>query len=958
MLDAQETSTWKEIKGVVVDKNEDLSIEGVFVSLLNSNDSSVVKSMVTDKNGAFSFSSVQKKNYLLKISLISYNAYFKQITPSGFPVVSIDVGKIALSENGILLSELVVEAEVPEVVVKEDTLEYNPGAFKMTESAVVEDLLKRLPGIEVEQDGKIKTTAGKDVSRVFVDGKPFFGNDPKMTTKNVTLDVVDKVQVVTKKSDMELLTGVADGEEETIINITIKKGMKKGWISNSAAGLGGFIDNPTTNDLRYTANTFTARFMDSQQIGITVNVNNINNQGSTDGGNQSRSGMRSGGGRGSNAGSGMTSSATAGINYMNAITDKLKIGGDVSYNYSDELVDRKSFRQNILKADSVSYRNSESIERGYSNNARINSRIEFDPDSLNSFVLNTRLEYNFSSSNDYTLQTTRAGDADSTLVNKSDAHSYLESDGLVFATDLTYARKFEKKGRRFSITGGVDINHSSGTGTNHSINEFFLQPNKNTNLNQESENTSARDNYRFRISYVEPVWKTNNTLQFSYDARYNTTDNVRETFDYDSIAGTYTILNPNYSKSMKNKYLNQTFGISFNAVHEKYNYNIGINIIPSYTQSTNYVKNGDMDGNDSILNKIPGREVINYSPQLTYMYRFTRRRNLQFTYRGRTNQPSVSQLDPTPNNTNPLNIRYGNPDLLPEFSHTMNLRYGDNNPLTSQNISANISGSFTQNQIINFTSYEDTTGIQTTAPINENGSWRMQGDFVYSISLGDKKKFRISSTTGGGYNNQVGFIKVDKQSERNVSGTISLSEAVGLSYSKDWFYGQLRGNIRYSDTKNTLKGRQNQKNANYGLTYNTQLFLPYDFQVSSDVNFRATRGLTQGYNTNETVWNAEVSKLFLSKKQATIRFKWNDILQQALNINRNVTASYIEDRESNVLTSYFLVSFAYRFNQMGGGRSSRNSRTNSDENQEYQQYRQNNDMPRERGNSRSGGRNR
>ena len=918
----QTNTEWKEIKGIVIEEQDtiDYKIEFANVFLLNPKDSAVIKHTSTNKSGYFLFTSVEQKDYLLQVAFIGYNTLYSKISPSRFPGEVANLGNLRMEENAILLSEVTIEGEIPEVVVKEDTLEYNPAAFKMQEGAIVEDLLKRLPGVEVETDGKI-SSMGKEIKRVFVDGKEFFGKDPKMATKNLTIDMIDKVQVIEKKSDQELLTGVEDGEEETIINLTIKKGMKKGWISNTTVGAGGFVNNPTDNSsARYSGNLLVSRFDDKSQITIIGNSNNINNQGFADTGNQVRSNMRGSRGGGSN---GITNSSMAGVNIVREINDKLKMGGNFRYNYSDESVKQKSFRENIL-TDSVSYRKSWSDDQSYSNNYVFDYKIEYAPDSLNTFVLTTGLSYNSSTSDDHSFRNTLAGDKDSTEVNKSEAYTYSNSDGLKLEAELTYARKFSKKGRRFNITGSFSLDNNSGDGTNISNTEYVLKPANNKFLNQEMFNSSDRSSYSLRLSYVEPVWKTNNTIQFSYNIRYNRTNNIRETYDLDSITDTYSILNPDYSKSLRNNFVNQTFNISFNSVHTNYSYNIGFNIVPSYTQSTSYVKNGDMHGNDSILNKVDGRNVVNFSPQITYTQRFSKESNLRFTYRGNTRQPSVSQLDPTVNNTNPLNLRSGNPYLLPSFSNNLSLRYNNSNRKSQRVLTANLTFSFTRNEIINFTTYEDSTGIQRTKPINENGSWNSSADIMYNRPLDAAKKFKLSTNTRLSYNNRIGFITVDKKSERNISGTFNISENIGLSYSKDWFYGQFRGNIRYANTSNSLEGREDQKSANFGLTYNTQLTFPYNWSFASDFNYKATRGMSAGYNTDEFVWNAEISKQFLSKKQASLRIRWTDILQQALSINRNVTSEYIEDNEYNILTSYILVSFSYRFNQMGG-RSGRNT---------------------------------
>jgi len=953
LSNAQEAPAWGEIKGVAFEKQEDeeILVEGAIVCLLNPKDSVVVKHTVTDAKGAFSFSSVERKNYILRISLITYNTFFKNITPSAFPGNSIDLGKIRLTVNQVLLSEVTIEGQIPEVVVKQDTLEYNTAAFKMQESAVVEDLLKRLPGIEVDEEGKI-TSLGKNVKRVFVDGKEFFGKDPKMATKNITVDMVETVQVIDKKSDQELLTGITDGEEETIINLTIKKGMKKGWMTNATAGAGKFVDNSADNDPRYVSNLFVSRFLDNQQITLVGNSNNINNQGFTEGGNQVRSNLR-GSGRGG-SGAGITNSSTAGVNVQSVINDKLKMGGNVKYDYSDQSVQSESFLEYINKADPKNnnrgtFVKSRNSDRSYTNNLNFDYKAEYAPDSLNTFVLTAGLAFNDSYSSDYSWQQKLAEDT-LTLVTSSEGTNKINSSGTTVSAELTWARRFSKKGRRLNFSGNININQNSGEGTNES--QTVRKNGSVVDLDQELFNTSNRNSYSFRASYIEPVWKTNNTLQFSYNLRYNNTENVRESYDYNTFTNSYDSLSATYSRNSSNNFLNQTIGVNFNSVQPKYSYNIGFYGSPSFTQSstTRFSRDSITHQLDTIFRTLPSRNVVNFSPLLRFTYRFSSLTSMRFDYRGTMNQPSATQLDPTPTNSNPLNIRSGNAELLPSFTHNLSLRFNSYNREAQRSFTANLDFSFTRNEFINYTEY-DTLGVRYTMPINENGSWNSSADIMLNTPLDKNKKFKFSTNTNISYNNQIGYLQGDSVANRNMAKTFSLRETLGLSYSKDWFYGQLRGNFRYSNTTNSLESAQKRESFNYGFTYNTQLFFPYSWTLASDFNFRATRGLSSGFNTNESVWNMEVSKQFLSKKQATVRIKWNDILQQALNIRRNVTAESIQDSESNILSSYFIVSFTYRFNQMGRNRSDRyrNAR-----NQNGQDFQRDENSTRERGSFRSG----
>jgi hypothetical protein len=321
--------------------------------------------------------------------------------------------------------------------------------------------------------------------------------------------------------------------------------------------------------------------------------------------------------------------------------------------------------------------------------------------------------------------------------------------------------------------------------------------------------------------------------------------------------------------------------------------------------------------------------VINYSPQIEIRYRPNRETDLRLTYRGNTRQPSVTQLDPTPDNTNPLYIRSGNPDLLPSFTNNISIRFNNSKREKQRNIQASADYSFTLNEIITFTEYENETGIQYSGPINENGSWSSSGNIMYSRPLGSKKRLRFSTTANVSFNNRIGYTTVQKESRRNVQGTWGVRENISLSYTKDWFYGQLRANVNYTNTTNSLEGRQEQRNFNYGITYNTQLTLPLSFSANSDVNYRATRGLSAGYNKDEVIWNLGLSKRFLKGNAGTFSLQWTDILQQRLNISRSITANYIEDSEYRTLTSYVMLSFSYRFNNTGSNSNNQSNRGRS-----------------------------
>ena len=921
------TDSTSMITGVVQEIHEDdstiVAIPNANIRLLNAGDSSMVKGMLSDSNGRFLFRSIKQGDYILAVSFLGYATSYTQIRSAQFQGNdTIDIGIIVLRETEIMLGEVVIEGQIPEVVIRGDTMEYNPAAFKVKEGAVVEDLLKLLPGLEVDKDGRITSSTQKVISRVLVNGKEFFENDPKIATKNITVEIVDKVQVIEKPTEQALLTGVDDGEKETIINLTIKKDMMKGWIGNATTGAGALLHTRLDDGSRYSLQGMLNNFNENRQISFVGSANNTNNQTFT--GSSTTlinisgifSQLSSLGGGGFSGGSGVTNSNSFGVNFSSTVNEKLKTSGSVNYNFSENFSERNSFRTNLL-ADSVSYRRSSSNNQRSSRSIAINARMEYKPDSLLTIAYSQQLSFSLSDSHNQSFEETQAGDMDSTLVNRSRSDSESKSNGIAMSGNLTVTQLFARKGRRIGLTLNGNLNLSSNTGSNLSFNEFFLQPDRNMNYNQESGTSSNSNSLSLRASYIEPL-RENINLSMFYDFRRNGTLNLRETYDYDDMEGSYSILNTDYSKSLKNQFITQTLGVSLNSTKTKYNYNIGINILPSSTQSTNFIKDGISEGNDSILNQIKEHKVINYAPQINFTYRFDQQSNLNFSYRGSTNQPSVSQLDPTPDNTNPLYIRSGNPDLLPSFTNSMSMSFSKYQREKQRTLTASVSYGFTLNEIINFTEYEPGSGIQFTAPINENGTWNAGGNVMYNMPIGKNKKLKININTRISYNNRIGFTTLNQKSYRNISGSLSVSESVGLSYNKDWFSGQLRANTSYSNTTNSLESKQRQRNTNYSISYTTQLTLPKSFNINSDINYGVQRGLTAGYNRDEVLWNIGVNKQFLKKNAGTLMFTWTDILQKRLNISRTVTANYIEDYSVNSLTSYVLLTFSYRFNKIGG----------------------------------------
>lgn len=894
--------------GRVLDAKTKMVIEGATVRLMKQGTTATLGGTATDKNGTFTVKNISIGNYVLQISFLGYNNETRilRVIGSAKPVFSL--GDISLSENSVMLKEATVVGKITEMVVKEDTIEYNPEAFKMQPGALVEDVLKRINGVEIDAEGKI-TVAGKEVKKVYVDGKQFFGNDPTVATKNITSDIIDRIQVVDKKSDLALLTGIDDGESETVINLTIKKGMKKGWMINAEGGLGHEVMK-SDNGTRYQSRAMVNRFFNDSQLSFIENANNINERGSRDWGSGfgQQMGRRGGGG---GAGNGITTSDMFGTNFATELNSKFKMGGSVMYNHFNSDAQTRSSRQNLLK-DSTSFVNSTGNNLNNSRNVNIQMKMEYRPDSAWTFVFTPTISFNKSHSESQSTSATLAGEIRDSI-NSSESRYISDANGMSLNGQLDLAYQFKKKGRRLSMSLSGGYNNSDGVAFNLSE-MIFQRADSISNLDQQINNSSESKNFRLYASYMEPI-RTNRFLQLSYSLSRNITQSDKMTFSRDALTDIYDQLDTAYSKSLSNNFINQQLGLSFRATETNYSYTIGIDLQPSYSKSKSYVADKVNFGKE--------RTVVNYSPNLNYTYRFSKQQNLRIDYRGRTSQPSITQLDPTPDNSNPLNIRMGNPDLLPTFSNTISARYNNYNREAMRSIMATIQGGFVVNDIINKSFFDENTGVQKTSPVNENGNWNMNAGLMVNTPIG-KSKFQINTFTNASFNNGIGYISLGRGDiQRNISKTISLNENVGFSYRNTFIYAQVRGNIRYSKVDNSVTARKGQENMSYGSSFNTQVYLPYSVTLASDLRYTGQAGLSTGYNKNETMWNAEISKQILSKK-GTIRFKMNDILRQQLSISRSVSDIAITDTEYNTLTSYYMLSFSYRFNTMGSRSGNRN----------------------------------
>ena len=893
------------VTGSVVEQGSDTPIEQATVRLLNVKDSAMVRGVVSSRNGSFTLKNVKKGSYLLHITFIGYDPLYQplQITGKKNPV---NVGKLELSDGAIELGEAVVIGKAPEVTVRNDTVEYNADSYKVTEGSVLEDLLKKMPGVEVDSEGKI-TVNGKEVKKVMVDGKEFFSDDPKVASKNLPAKMIDKLQVLDKKSDMAQMTGFDDGEEETVINLTVKPGMKQGWFGNAYGGYG-------SKD-RYEGNAMVNRFVNNDQITFMGGANNTNNMGFSDLASTMFSGMGGGGGRrgGFGAGSGITSSGNAGLNFSKEFKpDKLTLGGNTRYSHSDNDARSKSDRQNILPGDSSSYDNSEAMSRTKSDNFGVDFRLEWKPDTMTQLIFRPSFSLSHSMNDNFSDATTLDNERDTVNTNKS--NNYSESNGYNLNASIDFSRKLNNKGRVFSATLSGGNSDSYSDGMNRSDIVYFNQTDalKNSIIDQRSRYDNKGFNYRAYVSWVEPIGH-NNFIQATYSISQRKQEALKNVYNQDAD-GIYNVLDSAYSQSYRNNFISQRASLSFKSQRAKFNYTIGLNLDPSYSSSENFV-------GDTTLSKIT-RKVVNLSPMAQFNYMFDKRTNLRIMYNGRTSQPSMTQLQPVADISDPTNITIGNPDLNPRYTNNVFIRFQQFTPEKQRAFMIMANGSYIINDIVSYTSYNQETGVKTTTYKNVNGNYSGNVRMMLNTPL-KNKKFSINSMTMASFANSNGYINEEKNTNRN----LILSERGGIDFRSSYLDLGVNGNILYNATSNSLQKENNQNTFNYGAGGYTTIYLPLNFKIESDVNWSTNSGYGDGFKQNEVLWNASASKSFLKNNQGTLRFKIYDILQQRSNISRSVTASYIQDSEYNTLGSYFMVHFIYRFSIFKGGASASDVKT-------------------------------
>lgn len=890
------------VQSTVFDASNGQPLEMVTVRLLNATDSTLVKGAQTNSNGYFSLAGIRPGSYLLVVSSVGYTEF-------KLPVVmerrDITLKGIQLSEDVKVLQELDVKGTAAQLVVRGDTLEYNATAFKTQENAVVEDLLKRLPGVEITSDGKI-TVNGQEVKKIRVDGKKFFEGDSEMATKNLPAEMIEKIQVLEQKSDMALLTGFEDGETERIINLTTKSSRRKGVFGNVSGGAG--LD--TEDLLRYDANANINIMQGDAQTSIVAGANNVNTS-------RSRRGR---GGWGAN--NGITSTQNFGLNNNTLINERFKIGGDGSFTHSSNTSETNSTKESYL---SGSIFNDSTYNLSSSGSLEANMRLEAEwkIDSLTTLILQPNINFNTGTSSSYRdYEYLRDGDTTSYGNSRLASGSSSLSAGLRI---IMNRKSTIKKGRSLTANLQVGFSQSDSENFNYSSKTSLQVSPDPSVINHYTVNTSDRYNFSGRVSFVEPLWNIKNMLEASVSFNTSSQTSIKDQYS-SSDPGAFFNQNPDdydsfvaeYSNNFKNRFFRETMELNYRYTDQDYNIMLGVMGEPSQTHSVTYYGDGNVR---DVYN-----DVVNFAPNGRFQYNFGKKQFVRIDYRGSTSQPGINQLQPVKNNSDQMRETVGNPALNPAFNNNFRLMYSTFDDKKFSSFSTWVSANFTKDDMVTNRIY-DNTGKQFTQTVNTDETpVAFNGNVMFNTPL-IQKRLHFNTSTNLGYTTNYGYTSrgvgefvLDEENplplgDLSFTRRYNAREQLSLTFTHDVIELGAMGMFTYSNSLNNLSTNLTQT-YDWTARGNVVVRLPYDITINSDLNYSNRKGYSS-FDLQEWLWNASVDKT-LFRNNGVLSVRWNDILRQRLNIRQTVGDNSVSFTKYNTLTSYFIVSFSYRIRQFAG----------------------------------------
>ena len=920
----------KTLSGTILSKTDGQPIEMATVRLFtyNGTDSTLVQGAQTYYDGLFILSNIREGKYRLIVSSIGYNEHSQWIEMKNS---DIDIPAIRLVEQVQELAEVSVQGKAAEMTVKGDTIEYNTAAYQVSETATVEELLKKMNGVEVDKEGNV-TINGEEIKAVRIDGKKFFGDDVQTATKNIPADMIEKIQVIDEKSDMAKLTGFEDDEGERIINLSLKKNRKKGLFGNYSGALGadmvtdngGWFDyaNPAygatpsaqtkhffENDFRYNANIFTNLLLGESQTTIVGGANNTNE-------------IRSRRGRGWFGGqnAGVTASENLGVNTNIDLTSKLEkkddktellLGGDATINHSTN--DTRTISQRDSYSEEATYIDRDSTNKlTRSWDAQMRLEMEYQIDSMNKIILRPQISYNNSNStqtNDYTY------DRDSVRINDGYQNQTSLQEEISASIRAIYNRKFLKPGRALTMRANVSFSNTKGENNTYAWDRM-------TNSALVDQYTLSGNNtmsYSLRTSYVEPIYGKNHFLETVLSLSGNNRNSVKDQYSMDSITGDYQYDNT-YSNQLNNNMYTEQLELNYRWVSEKIDLTAGARVLATQTYSQTYY--GGVLARDTLYNR------WNWSPNLRFRYKFGQKEFARIVYRGRVNQPTIQQMEPVRNNSDAMNETVGNLGLNPAFNHNIFAMYSRFNQEKFSSIMTGMHANITQDALVNNTIY-DQTGKRYLQTVNADMvPWNVGAHFMSNTPF-CKKMFQFHSRTAVSYNQRVAYVLREQDADAiaqliaadqlplgdpSKTGNFRMTSDLTLRFTHEIVDIGIKNTNVYSLTHNSLNKKNVSHIGDWIISGDVTFHLPKSWNIATDIAYTSRHGYEGLTDVNELIWNFSIDKTWAN---STLTLKVYDLLNDKKNIVQTVNETSVSYQKFNTLPTYFMLTYTYKLNRMG-----------------------------------------
>ena len=906
------------LSGTILSKTDNTPIDMATVRLFTyqGTDSTLVQGAQTYQDGLFILNNIHAGKYRLIVSSVGFNEHSQWVEMKN---ANLDVPTIHLTEQVQHLAEVSVQGKAAEMTVKGDTIEYNTAAYQVSENANVEELLKKMNGVEVDKEGKV-TINGEEIKAVRIDGKKFFGDDVQTATKNIPAEMIDKIQVIDEKSEMAKLTGFEDDDTERIINLSLKKNRKKGLFGNYSGALGAdmvadngrwfdYDNHFLNNDFRYAANIFTNILLGESQTTIVGSANNTNE-------------IRSGRGRGFWGGqnAGITRAENIGVNTNIDLTSKIEkkdektellLGGDASFNHSNN--DTRTISQRDSYSEEATYIDKDSTNKlSQSWDAQMRLEMEYQIDSLNKLILRPQISYTNSTSaqtNDYTY------DRDSIRINDGYQHQNSLQEEIKASMRATYNHKFAKPGRSLTMRANFNFTNTKGKTDTYAWDNL---------LNQAlvDQNTLSGNNalsYSLRTSFVEPIYKKNHLLEMVLSFSGNNRHSVKNQYSMDSITGDYQY-DSIFSNELSNNMYTEQLELNYRWVSEKIDLTAGARVLATQTHSQTYY--GGLLARDTLYNR------FNWAPNMNFKYKFGRKEFARVIYRGTSRHPSITQMEPVRNNSDAMNETVGNLGLQPAFNHNIFAMYSRFNQEKFSSIMTGLRANITQDALVNNTIY-DQTGKRYMQTVNADMiPWNIGADFMSNTPFYNKM-FQFHSRTAISYNQRVAYVlreqDADAIAQMIASNTLPLGDAsktgnfrmssdLTLRFTHKIVDIGIKNTNIYSLTHNSLNKKNISHIGDWIISGDVTFHLPKSWNIATDIAYTSRHGYEGLDDVNELIWNFSVDKTWTN---STLTLKIYDLLNDKKNIVQTVNETSVSYQKFNTLPTYFMLTYTYKLNRMG-----------------------------------------